>query len=1152
MPPDIPSSRLSKERAPEAVRVAFGDELDALEKATGPVPPALPDTPNENNLNDAERALTGDNKIGGFYETFRVNEIQQQRNALQRQAALKDKPDANAAAELAMVNNAITYYQYIPGIISDTVDVMRRYEDLRGSIPAVTPEVEKGEKQAESYLNGLSGAIRERTAYANILLIDSRLSKHVGDAPTLMKMREEYLKSADLSPASRNALNGSQNEKQIQGNLLNQRIVDVLSGKATIEGVDKGFQPAALYMKLLQTRYEALLNEQREAAKGPGLSRARARYSVLLQKNNEAKAGRGEPLTDAEIREYEKLQQQIEDRQGFVKLLEEGRKEITQELMVMTDRLAADQIDRAELATIQSQFGQSFDFAGVSAPVRDVTPGNIRVEMAKQMEQRSEFHMERLQEFTEVVDGDVLGIGVMERVEDVSNEYGREVVRRAANTVAKLFTLVVPEEFGLKQMAQDALVGPLNEALGWPAGKTKWEELTPSEQKTVEEKSKSVLDAIREFDRSTIKNFQETISLTRSMPPAETYVGQDIPQVLPEDRVTPANRDALIAQYGGATVYAMLFRQMEADFGDTEPASGFMKEYTTFFKKIDSTIDVHIEVGEAAFKLRDAYDKLMWGLIAAAAAVFGTGVLVGTLGLRRTYRLATSPVRAGAKLTRFGAKATVKGVRLGGKVVGQTSRQLGQLSEFAQSTSTGEQLTRMRYLESERRFAEMLKKVPGAKAIAARMEALAASRVARGAGKVARIGGWAMIPAMTAYEYYEGDVRADAAAGNEQLQAQYEEDKSRTLTQGAGLMATLALPGIVSSVALGAPIVLAGEYAGRRSDVLANWKRTGADWAREYDAAGLRGALNGMTDTAAVEAGGGGTLRPRVTLPSSKDQKEAYKLMESANANSRAEAYEAYFRQTQPLLPGATPDQLDTIIRDKMQYLRIATQGTFQPDLMNAVLQQADTYAELMQRRRAGEALINYEAADGSARSLDLNAMAAGGSDMMRIVDEYRQIVQPAEEVAMFMMIGERANSRLLPSAREKDRKNAERGVRTAVLLKLMNHLQDAESIIRSTDWPGIDAYIVNGNTASQNIVRTYLADRIIADLNTLIPAVLGGKMDPDTYAQRITAMENILLEPKNATDVTAYVRTAEAYIAGQKREPRADALGQLLRGTAE
>ena len=39
---------------------------------------------------------------------------------------------------------------------------------------------------------------------------------------------------------------------------------------------------------------------------------------------------------------------------------------------------------------------------------------------------------------------------------------------------------------------------------------------------------------------------------------------------------------------------------------------------------------------------------------------------------------------------------------------------------------------------------------------------------------------------------------------------------------------------------------------------------------------------------------------------------------------------------------------------------------------------------------------------------------------------------------------------------------------------------------------------------------------------------------------------------PKNATDVTACVRTAEAYIAGQKREPRVDALGQLLRGAAE
>lgn len=1148
-----------------APSVVFGPALDELEKLSGPVQPALPAQPNQAQLEDAERALIKDATFDNFSETFRSNEIVQRRNALQRQAALNKNDNPTDRQELIVANNAITFYQYVPSIIRDATEVLQRYELLRESIPDVSDSVLKSEKQADSYLNGLNGAVRERTAYANVLLIDSRLEQRIGDAPTLMRMRESIIASGALSPDSQRALRGASNDKWTRGNILNQRIVDVLSGKAVIEGVDQGFEPGVLYINLLKERYETLLNEQRSVVADQNLSQAKARYSILDDKNTKAKKGTGEPLTDDEIEEYKKLEIQINDRNGLLKLLSDGRKEITRELMLMTDLLSEDQINRAELATIQNQFGQKFDFAGVSPPVRDTTSGNIRSSMAKQMEQQSEFHMERMQEFTEVVDGEVLGIGVLDRVEDVSNKYGREAVRRASDIVAKLFTLPVPETFGLKKMAQDSLTAPLREALGWPPGMTdeEYEKLPPNEKakidKQIEEKSNSVLDAVRAFDKTTLRNMQSTISLVRTMPNAETYVGQEVVEPLPVDRVTPENRQDLINRYGGATVYAMLFRQMEADFGDTEPATGFMKEYTAFFGKIESTIDVHMDVADAAFKLKQNYINVMWYYAAAAAAAIGGSVLIGIaakIGVRRTYRIATSPIRGAAKMTRFGVRNGVKGLRLGGRVIGETNRQLGNLNGAIKSSATGEQLNRMRTLEYERKVAMWLKNTAAGRAVSTRLEAMAASRTARRIGKVARVGAVTLIPAVTAYEYYEAGLRADSVEGNDALKEEYAGAQDRTLLQGAGLAATLGL-GMLPAIALGAPVVWAKEYADNRSDVVANWKRTGADWTREYDAAGLRGAVSGMTDIAAVEAGGGGTLKPRITLPSSKDQKEAYGLMEKANANSRAEAYEAYFRETQPLLPGMTPDELNTIIRDKMEYLRIATQGTFQANILNVVLQQADTYAELMQRSREfrakGEpAIIGYEDVSGVTRWIHLDELEKGGNDMMRLVEQYRQIAQPAEDVAMFMMLGERANSRILPSAREKDLKAAERAVRLSILLKLMNHLQDAESVIRSTDWPGIDAYVVSGNTASQNIVRTYLADRIIADMNTLIPQLLNGKIDPDTYAESITSMENILLEVKNVTDVNAYVNTAQTYIAGKKREPRADALGQLLRSVAE
>ncbi len=677
---ESPKKTVETPASHEVARPLFSGELERVRTVLGPEQKSLPLVYGEEDLDSAERALTQDNVFESFAEQFLSSELRYRRGAVERQAVLNDgTATPEDRAEFITVSQAVTYHEYFPLIIREIAEVMTRYESLRSTMTDVPLEILQGEKQAALYLAALDAAMRERVTFANVLLAEGKLERKVGDPAALQKRLASYTSSADLSPESQTVLRGSTEEKWIRGNALNQRIIEIIAGTATLPGVEDGFLPQNLYLQLLQRRYEQLLELEKQAARDPSQSAARERFAILSRKNGEARAGRGQALDSAEAAEYGELQARFADQNAYMDSLASRRKEIIVESVELSDRLGNHQMQKLELTAVQHQFGDRFDFAGVRPPVKDTTPADIARDMGEHMERRRQFHAERLQAFVHTLDEDVLKVGMMEITEDVWNEKGREIVKDLSHGMAWLYTCWIPETFGLRERVRTSLSGPLNEAMGWPAGKETWAELTPEERQEVQEKAKSVLDAIHAFNATKLVSLRDSLTVMQALPPASTYAGQNVQEPLPPDRVTPANCDALIGQYNGATVYMMALRQMQEDWGEVEPPSGLIGEYGTFLTSVNETIDVHVDVGNALFQQQEAWEQLMKYIIAAAIAGFGAGIVATVLA----YKGGKALIRGTARAVWQGGKLTARGA------VSLTRSTGAQLGKLAQAVRTG-------------------------------------------------------------------------------------------------------------------------------------------------------------------------------------------------------------------------------------------------------------------------------------------------------------------------------------------------------------------------------------------------------------------------------------------------------------------------------
>ncbi|MDD3896959.1 MAG: hypothetical protein PHU04_03920 [Candidatus Peribacteraceae bacterium] len=638
-------------------QLPFAETLNTLEKTVGPSVRGIPDEVTEDWLKEQLADIVKDHHIDTFNEQYLYNELLYRRASLQRQKNVREalqrgeQPNGELLKELVVANQAVTYHEYFRSGVNHVLSVMRRYETMRGTMPHVPPYLVKMEVETKRYIEALQGAVQERVAFSNVILLEHHVEKGFGnDAVRLRTLRDGYM--GQLSDASRQALGGDLEQKLIRANQLNQRIVELLSGRHGLQGIEEGYVPKRMYLELLKYRYKQLLDSQKQIAVDTDLASSKSELAHFTRKFEMAQKGQGK-FTEEDVARSEELRKRIRDVNGQFALLGEQRRAVTQEILGLTDELAVYNIEQTELADIQNQLGKKYSFEGVAGISPLSTPPEVRDAIAKNMETRKQFHLTQMGSFLTVVEEDVLHVGLRERVEKKWNEDGREALRLVTHRLAGFFTFAVPEAFGMKEAAKDALTQPLDEAMGWPSN---WEDLSPEEQEkaleVVREKTRSVLTLIENFDTSTIQNFRETVSVLQGMPPMSQYALEDVKfdendqPILPEERVTTGNRDALIRKYGGGTVHLMLIRQFHAHWGTQQPPSGFFGEYAEFLHGVDAVIDVHLDVGRALHVLGDRYMDLakLWMQIALVA--LGVGILIGAGGVLILKKVTGRSVRA--------------------------------------------------------------------------------------------------------------------------------------------------------------------------------------------------------------------------------------------------------------------------------------------------------------------------------------------------------------------------------------------------------------------------------------------------------------------------------------------------------------------------
>ncbi|MDD4628956.1 MAG: hypothetical protein PHE68_06265, partial [Candidatus Peribacteraceae bacterium] len=646
MAPEKPSPGVAEngERSPEFVGAlhSFGETL-------GPEVEKLPAELTNKWIEDQLKDIEKDHRVDTYNEQTRHNELLYRQAALQRLKDLQDeknnkKIDPTKLKELIVADQAVAYHEYFREAQNNVLSVLRRYETLRKNVPAVPQKILAMEADTARYISVLDEATKERVAFSNILLLDQHIAQRFGDAAQLQGLRETSL--AQLSRASKAALLGGEDQRLIRANQINQRIIDILAGKHGLQGIEKGYVPKRMFLELLKFQYKRILDQQIEIARDPALTKARAEIEQLQLKHVLADHGKGEFTENDKVR-YDELQARIKGVNAQYKELGEKRGEITKQIVALTQDLGEYNIAQTELAAIQEQFGKKYSFEGVQGVSPLTTPPEIRDAIAANMETRKKHHLGQIDAFLNTVEKDVLDKGLRVRMEHLWNEKGRDAMREITHRMAAFFTFAVPETFGLKEAAKDALTEPLDSALGWPAGKDDWDKLTVAEKEVVQKKSMSILDLIEKFDRSKAKNFHETVQLAQRMKPASASAMESIQfdeagqAVLPQDRVTSGNINALIAAHGESVVSLMLMRQLQGDFGTGEPPTGFMGAYSEFLKGVNANIDIHLDVGRALNILGKRYDDMMkWLLIAA-----GMGLAVGVAGTIVVLKVAGKSVR---------------------------------------------------------------------------------------------------------------------------------------------------------------------------------------------------------------------------------------------------------------------------------------------------------------------------------------------------------------------------------------------------------------------------------------------------------------------------------------------------------------------------
>ncbi len=1139
---------------------------------------------NEQLLVQRMAAAMKDRQISTYSELSESLHARSLMRSLQITNELKDERDESKRAilawELVLANQAATYHEYLPEVVRQVEDLYANYQALRElgqklHLP-LPPDFDESERQAGQFLKLLRQALEQRVRFANAVSLRDQLKIQQGipefkrtieslralpqrtpDQDRDLKraqfnlalaqelelgtvppatLQAEYEKALQaLEQTDRQVIQGGNEQAvAVRTNGLNQRIIDILSGSKEALGFKEDFVPQIAYIELWQQYDQDLLNLQREL---------------------ERSVNREEPGKFAERQQY----------------LQNIRSAMSGDMVAFTNDLGQYQMQLDELARVQNQVGHAMGFSGTTPALPNISPKEAE-ELGGWLEQRAQYRQQALKTALEEAEK-MLQPGPLDRIEDAWTKQGELMVMDTAMRLSKIAAGWLPSEAngsgvlektyrwaaklsGLpesREQTMEGLAGPMREVMGWPKDKT-WSQMSAMEKQEVIKRAKSVADALKSFDKTKITNLQRTMAAIEEIhakyPPssfANEPVDQEVLAAYENQRV---ESDLTGRQAGGktinrATAYILLLRQRRKDWGDPEAKTGFIGEYAKLLDALDENVKRHLDIAGALFKMQRAWFDYATDLVKLA----GAGLLAPWV-FWAIFGVATAVLPTAWKVTRYTGGKMYQGGRY---MLGKGASLLRGLPEFSETTgATGEALKKMRYLARERQIVQWLEGTRAGKWLS-RLKPVADNKVVRGGGRVLKYGAAALIPAIAAYESWNNRQRIKGAEGNEALQAEYRDNYSTIGLEAGGLAVTMPLS-IGPQIVLAAPVIWAAEYDKARTEVRAGWARQPVNWAMEFDSSSLLTQLRQTTLTNAVEAGGGGALKPRIMFPSRQDQLDAADSIGRSQTVARKNIMEGYFMRNLLIPKDAGQEGVENMLRWKMEYMRAVTGGSY-GETFSYFFAEADLYAELRlrmeQMEKSGEPLLmSYFGEDGERCWLDLSKLKPGpgttDSEMARIVQQYRIFIRPAEETNLYAALGRIARE-------ERGTKWAETEVATRRMIgqKLSHMMYKVDSRIAEVDWPGVNFLgMTSGNTYAQNVVRSYLGAKVKEKIDWLVPNLLEGNLKPEQYSEAIRECESILSSLITAVEdgkADQFYAKAAEFFGGDLSSARSPATNPLV-----
>ncbi|ALM09933.1 MAG TPA: hypothetical protein DEB30_02705 [Candidatus Peribacter riflensis] len=638
--PTSPKSREALKGTPRALTV----EAMALQQMLG-AERTLPEHLAQEDIDQRLAECTNGHVVyQDFAELALSNELKMRRKALQLEADLRDIPirqDIDRHRELIIANQAVTYNQYLPATVRGVADLMQSCgEELQAIIPHLPPErraeLEQEQLQAIRYLHALKELVQQRVHFASILSLDEQIEE-LSHMPAQKKRLQEYQKTRDaayasLSPDaqkvlaveadlraqylaekdhSKKAIILEQIMKQRSDHVvvLENRIINMLKGNPAgtdLPGAPKEFLPQRVYLRVLQERYNQVLDQQTQVMKSP-------------------------ELTD-------------EQRAGVQKLMRRERMSIMDRMVLVTKQMSAHHVAMGELTTMQNQFGNSYDFNGAFKPFGSMTPEEVRTKVESSIDGAKEFHIGRLEAMLQQVNTSFDPNGL----ESLSDAGIMELVgsaNRLSGMVSGAILSLVPEGERKKAIADwfdSVLPLAIRESLESGVG-------PDGKPLTKEQKLQKIRDVIIAFrDKGSIGKFQQTLAAIKRMQPAKTFVAQDVQtEVLaqldgsqfaasPEGQVVTVNGQQMTIN--GATAYVLMLRQMKAD------SEAFADDYEQFLGSMENLVDIRLNLKAEINAIKQGWMTLLKALgITAAVGALLPWIVGGSATGATLYLLRKAP-----------------------------------------------------------------------------------------------------------------------------------------------------------------------------------------------------------------------------------------------------------------------------------------------------------------------------------------------------------------------------------------------------------------------------------------------------------------------------------------------------------------------------